>query len=716
VSLRRILSCLLLAGALVGAEWSTSPLGAFAVATLADESVVARLQARFHASGKPVFLMGNPVAGVQQGDILRFSDKAFLVDADVWQTLSAEGALRALRQSPVVRVQAAANPGAWNARARIVSGSREKKLYEFGAALLKSLEQSMGGVPQGQRLFLSLEGGQLVLTAPATFLDKLRAPVPVPAAAVVAEPRERIPFGRPKWFSPPPGDSLLVGQKVLWRPWAEDDSGGPTAGFRYEYQGDIPTGLSWDEGSRTLQGVPQDTGHFASRWTVSSERGSDTFTWCPSVRTPAQRVVHISTEGLSVEMPWDTLLEHRWYEWDPGQVRADWDDAGIALDSVRGDGDISWNGRTLVFRPRAPGRTDFHFVFRERGVRRIVDVSKPVKAYLPPVFLSRLGGSTVLEGEVRTYHPVVVDPQGGPVQILAEVPPGSPLSWDGRDLVASPQGPGAWAARLEARDTLDQVKVQWVEFHSQAKSTAAVTIRHRWEAGAAPWEAELDLGSGRIGLFTPDLGRMVAWKTWTRQDWPFLYGGMELLGEESRRRGNSLGGDLGFTLRIPDPKILTGGIMARIHATASAQPEIPWTFEGETFGWLRQGILLTDTVGYNGLVSSQIGGSGDPETDARYDKVFRRIQADDFDRHNLVIFTRLEGWLHLPLGLGAGVGLWREDLPVENRYDQRVGIGARWRPTTPAGMFSAAIRAGWGSAESGAALWGDLVWTTGILP
>jgi hypothetical protein len=131
---------------------------------------------------------------------------------------------------------------------------------------------------------------------------------------------------------------------------------------------------------------------------------------------------------------------------------------------------------------------------------------------------------------------------------------------------------------------------------------------------------------------------------------------------------------------------------------------------------LRQGILLTDTVGYNGLVSSQIGGSGDPDADARYDKVFKRVEADDFDLHNLVVLTRLEGWLHLPWSLGAGVGWWREDLPVGNRYDQRVGIGTRWRPVTPEGTFCATVRAGWGSAGSGGAVWADLVWTTGILP
>jgi hypothetical protein len=800
----RALSLLALLAAGAGADWSTAPLGAFAVATLADQAVVARLQARFHAAGTPVFLLGSPVSGLQQGDILRFSDKAFLVDADVWQTLSAEGALRALRQSPVVRVQAAANPSAWNARSRIVSGAREKKLYEFGAALLKSLEQSMGGIPVGQRLFLSLEGGQLVLTAPASFLDRLRAG---PSASA------HVPRGRPEWVSPPPPDSLWLGQKLSWTGWAVDDSGGPTSDFVFGFLGNLPAGLLWDGESRTLQGAPTDTGSSEARWTVAGERGGDTLVWHPVVRRPQPprlegqptlprcggnwsfspvpwssrwpgsalkvfpvslppgatwdsaavsaawsprdsaaggtdsvcgttvdlgfRVVDptgasatrtwslrvqrrkdlVSPDGLLVELPWDTLLEKRWYTWDPGRVRSDWEDAGVGLDSVLADGDATWDGRVLSFRPLRAGRMDFRFVFAERGSRRVVEVSKPVKAHLPPVFLSRLGGSDVADGSVRTYRPVALDPQGGPVQILAEIPPGAPLAWDGRELVVSPHGQGEWAARLEARDTLDQVAEQWVDFRSRPSSASVVTVRHRWEAGTAPWEAEIGLGNGRIGLFVPDLDRLVGWTSVVRQDWPFLYGGMDFLGAEERRKGNSLGGDLGLTLRVPNSDILTGGVMARISATASARPGLPWSFEGEVLAWLNQGILLTDSGGFMDLTRAEASGGGnDSAADARFGKALGQIESDEFGRKNLVVLSRLEGWFHLPWDMGAGIGLWRDDLPIAHEFDQRVGFGIRWRPRTPAGTFSATLRTGWGPAGSGTAVWGDLQWTTGILP
>jgi len=801
----RVLPLLALLAACAGAEWSNAPLGAFAVATLADQAVVARLQARFHATGTPVFLLGSPVSGVQQGDILRFSDKAFLVDADVWQTLSAEGALRALRQSPVVRVQAAANPSAWNARSRIVSGAREKKLYEFGAALLKSLQQSMGGIPTGQKLFLSLEGGQLVLTAPASFLDRLRAG---PSAGAQAH----VPRGRPEWVSPPPPDSLWTGQKLAWTAWAVDDSGGPTTDLAFGYLGSLPAGLVWDKESRTLQGAPLDTGTSDVRWTVVGERGGDTLDWRPVVRRPQpprlegeptpprcggnwsfapvpwssrwpgsalgvvpislpsgarwdsaagsvewsppdsvagrtnsvcgasvdlgfrvsdptgasasrtwsvrvqRRKDLISSAGLLVELPWDTLLERRWYTWDPGRVRSDWEDAGVGLDSVLADGDAAWDGRILSFRAPRAGRMDFRFVFSDRGSRRVVEVSKPVKPYLPPVFLSRLGGSDVADGSVRTYRPVAQDPQGGPVQVFAEIPPGAPLAWDGRDLVVSPVGPGDWAARLEVRDTLDQVAEQWVDFRSRPSSAPVVTVRHRWEAGTAPWEAEASLGNGRIGLFVPDLDRMLGWTSLVRQDWPFVYGGMDFLGAEERRKGNSLGGDLGLTLRVPNSDILTGGVMARISATASARPGLPWSFEGEVLAWLNQGILLTDSGGFMKLTQAQLGGGSDSAADARFGKALGQIESDEFGRKNLVVLSRLEGWLHLPWDMGAGVGLWREDLPIAHRFDQREGLGLRWRPGTPAGTFSATIRAGWGPAGSGTAVWGDLQWTTGILP
>jgi len=801
----RVLALMALLASAAGADWSTAPLGAFAVATVADQAVVARLQARFHATGAPVFLLGSPVSGVQQGDILRFSDKAFLVDADVWQTLSAEGALRALRQSPVVRVQAAANPSAWNARSKIVSSVREKKLYEFGAALLKSLEQSMGGVPTGQKLFLSLEGGQLVLVAPASFLDRLRAG---PAASAQAH----VPRGRPRWVSPSPPDSLWVGQKLTWTAWAVDDSGGPTADLVFGRLGDLPAGLVWDEDSRTLQGAPLDTGSSVVKWTVVGARGGDTLVWRPVVRRPAPprlegqpvsprcggnwsfapvpwssrwpgsalkvapiqlptgarwdsaamsvswsprdsgtdgtksvcgktvevgfRVVDpagatgtrtwslrvqrrrdlISSDGLLVELPWDTLLERRWYTWDPGRVRSDWEDAGIALDSVEGDGEVSWNGRVLVFRPARAGRMEFRFVFSDHGVSRVVELSKPVKPYLPPVFLSRSGGSGVAEGSVRSYRPVAVDPQGGPIQLFAEIPPGAPMAWDGRDLVVSPKGTGTWAARLEARDTLDQVAEQWVDFRSQAGSNPVVTVRHRWEAGTAPWEAEMSLGSGRIGLFVPDLDRMFGWTSLVRQDWPFVYGGMDFLGADERRKGNALGGDLGLTLRVPNSDILTGGVMARIVATASARPDLPWSFEGEVLAWLNQGILLTDSGGFMKLTRAQAGGGYDTTGDAGFGKALSEIETDEFARKNLVVLSRLEGWFHLPWDMGVGVGLWREDLPIAREFDQRAGFGLRWRRGTSAGTFSATVRAGWGPAGSGASAWGDLQWTTGILP
>ena len=77
---RLLLPLLLLSGSL-RAQWNASALGGFAVATLSDPGIVSRLDNRFKSQGSPVFLIGNPQLGLQQGDLIRFRDKAVLIDA-----------------------------------------------------------------------------------------------------------------------------------------------------------------------------------------------------------------------------------------------------------------------------------------------------------------------------------------------------------------------------------------------------------------------------------------------------------------------------------------------------------------------------------------------------------------------------------------------------------------------------------------------------------
>jgi len=783
------------------AEWNPSTIGMFSVATLSDQAVVSKLQARFHASGMPFFLLGNPSRGLQQGDILRFADKAFLVDADVWQTLSSEGALRNLRQSPLAKVQAGATPAAWTARAKAVGSARERKLYEFGASLLRSMEQAMGGVPQGQRLFLSTEGGQLVITAPAGFLDRIRAvaverdkPKDGPASA-----------GRPRWVSKGPPDTLWVGQELSWQGWAVDDSGGSTAAFRYSLEGALPEGLQWDAESRMVQGAPVSSQSSRAKFVVSSTRGSDTLHWSPRIlvhtpptldgdppeascheswvfrpwissrdwhpsrlqvdvqksppgmrwdsargevrwtetsslcgkdfsltlmvtdpvgaqvkrtwKLPVRERDHVlATEGLRVDLPTDTLLQGKWYTWAPGVLLAEWRRQGVRLDSVTGNLDLDWNGKRLAFRSVHVRPARFQFWFHEGDRPREIKHIREVRRYEPPRFLGDMGGSEVPEGSVRSYKPIVSDPQGGGVLLTADVPADAPMRWNGSELVIAPKKAGEWPVRFIARDTLGQTSERWVAVRTQGKSPSGWRVETRWAQDVNPWMVSYDFGKGRMGLFSPNPGHLFT-RSSMGGDFPYLVLGADLLPSSLRSQGASLGGDLGLGLRVPDRMLLTGGIMTRVAGRSIPRGWIPVSVECEVYGWIRQGILLTDTSGLVSLLDSVHGLEDIEDLKGRYAPLLVDVLEDAFDKDNIVLLSRLEAWVRGPWTLSAGVGIQRDDRLISGRFHQRLSLGLRSRPQASwLGTLEATGRVGWGPGGSGWAARFDLDWASGILP
>lgn len=229
------------------------PVAGYGVATLSDPAMVARLAGRFKAHGQPVFLMGDPSTGLQQGDIIRFPDRAVLIDGDVWQTLQTEGALDALRraQGRVAQLRARANPAVWDERRRLVSG-RDGKGYALGAALLRTLEAATGTMPASGRMQLSFERGDLVILAPRTFLDALRAS-PVGDASAHDRAGNPHPF-----FTTPPPSRVFADRPFLWRAWVVDSAGGASGDIRVDLLSPVPDGLRWNAATRTLSGAPKD--------------------------------------------------------------------------------------------------------------------------------------------------------------------------------------------------------------------------------------------------------------------------------------------------------------------------------------------------------------------------------------------------------------------------------------------------------------------------
>lgn len=237
------------------AKNGAEPLNHYGLSTLQDSATGVRLASRFKAKGRPVFLIHDPNIGLAQGDIMRFQDKAVLVDADVWQTLQDEGALGHLKASPLVRVQAKASVPSWDSRAKLVASPSEKKAYLLGAELLKILEENFGGIPTRQQMAVVFDGSSLVLMAPAEFLEQLR----------YATVRKVAPSGAPALVSPPP-ERAFTGRPFRWQAWAADPSE-PSGTLHYALHGDLPKGLAWDAATHTLKGVAEAEG----RWALIAE-------------------------------------------------------------------------------------------------------------------------------------------------------------------------------------------------------------------------------------------------------------------------------------------------------------------------------------------------------------------------------------------------------------------------------------------------------------
>jgi len=721
--MKGIACALALATGSVFAQWSAPQVGSFAVATLKDPGIEKKLRDRFKASGAPVFLIGNPGSGLQQGDIVRFSDKAVLVDADVWQTLASEGALRSLKQAPLVRVKAGADPGAWVARARLVPNPKEKRLYEFGSALLKVLETSVGDLPDGQKLFLSFEGGQMVLTAPSSFLERIKAGKGDVASAQAQTPKEKNPpKGKPRFANRPPHDTVGLGSRLDWTAWAVDDSGGPTYAYKYRVDGQIPSGLAWDAESHRFSGSTVQKGSWAMVLRVQDQGGeSDSLVW-NLVVAPEAPVKDASRpddppELAGFELPWDTLVESRQYSWKLDQQAILWEKLGVTLAKVEADAaDARWDGRNLSVRPRREGFASLRMKFLRGGRASEVVRTFPVKRHPSPVFLSRLGGSSMVEGSSRTYRPVAQDGYGGKVSIEAVYSLDAPIDWDGTELRVSPKAPGSWSVKFVARDSLDHAAEQWITFVSEARHLSRTSLETWWVAGAHPWLFSLEFGRGRLGLFTPAPGRIFNAGSAVRQDWPYLMLGSNLLGVEAIRKGHAFTVDMGGTLRLPNAAVLTGGIVGRIQAKYDARPAYPMVFEGEFMGWVQQAIVATDTARLRATMEARNDQAGVDEMQQRYGAVLGQVLSDAFNRRNAVFETRMEVWLPTPWMFQVGGGLWREDIPVSMTMSHRLGGGVRFAPSGRFGGVEATARWGWGPGRAGAAAWWSLRWASGILP
>lgn len=689
------------------ADYVTESVVGYGASMLSDRNIEARLAARFKARGRPVFLMASPSRGLAQGDLLRFSDKAVLIDADVWQTLQAEGALPQLlrSQGSVVQLRARAREGAWTERRRLVGTPHERKGYALGAQLLRALQEAGGGGALKGRLQLAFEGNDLVLLASRSFLDALGT-MRDPEAC--AEPRAVSP--RPFLVTSGLPARVVADAPFHWRAWALDSAGGPSRNLRVDLLSSLPEGMAWTPSTRVLQGRwPQ--GEWSLELAATAAGRADTLrTRIVSWRNRPPRIVFDPPPARAGE-PWTLIPVVSDSDHPAGEVRlrlleapagASWDPLAGRLDWTpppwaRRD---PYRVRFLATDPVGDSTEGvLEFSVSREGSGRVAVQASPDR---PPTWLSELGTGRIRLGDTLRYRPLARDPEDDSLQIVCQGDSAEGTVWDGQRLWFAPARTGWIRARCVATDSAGNAVPQELALRARAAHDRRWWLAHQRNATAAPWEVGVSSGAGRMGLLVVDPRRTFLWKSWSEQDWPMLFVGMDLLG--GGREGNRLWLDVGGVLRCPAARFFTGGVMGRLEGVFHPLgPSAPLVVEPSLLAWVHQALLMVDTTGWRytatGIDSLRVV----LDIRDRYQPVGRQILSDAYDPRNAVVLTRIDAWWEFHRHLEAGPAWWREDRLVGASFRQYLGAGVRSRWSWSRMHLAPSAVAGWGAGNSG---WG----------
>jgi hypothetical protein len=191
----------------------------YGTSTINDSSAAVRLRSRFQASGTPVFLINNVRIGLTKGDILRFADKAVLIDGNVWQTLKNDSILQSLPPVKILAQRAGSASSYWKDNSVTAKTREQINIFALGSRLLNVFENDFNGIPDSQGIFLQFNGKDVVLAAPAPLLKNLKPAVlnktsPIP---------EKIDSAAPLSYDTllellvnPPWDTLVCGRRYSW--------------------------------------------------------------------------------------------------------------------------------------------------------------------------------------------------------------------------------------------------------------------------------------------------------------------------------------------------------------------------------------------------------------------------------------------------------------------------------------------------------------------
>ncbi len=672
-----------------------SSLKHYGVAKLTDPAIEASLAARFKAGGSPLFLIHNLRVGVSAGDFMQFKDKAVLIDAKVWQTLSVEGALKNLKQAPIVRIQAKSNSKSWKNRATRIKNQRKKKAYLLGAEILKILEDHFEELPTQNEMTLQFRQNNLVLLAPDAFLDRLKF-------RRVQKIPELMPAGAPVFVSRPPETSTKVGAPFNWQAWAVDPQE-PSQNLKYDILDTLPEGLAWEPEDHSLSGVGIRSDSVPVSITVTNNKMlSDTLRFHVVFKANHPPVIINAPAGYVKEgEDWFFTPLISDPDDDPAQTTISLDaaPAGMVLDSNT----LRWTIPFDYIRDRfeikltvsdtAGGSTQANYEVMIHGANR------------PPVFVSTLNSWVLEQGQTPTYRPIAIDPDGDSVEVRAILPESDELSWDGEQLNIKTEVPGYFSVEFQASDSAGNIAKQRIAYRIKPKvrTWRGVTVKTDFFSDQKSFEILGTKRNVRLGLRIPAIdGTLKRFFGWDRRDFPYFIVGTNFFTARGLQQGRYMWVDGGLIFNRTASRLTSGGLLVRLDSRFASRGSFPGFVEVGFIAAARQAILLVETPSESILDFEQ-----------KHLETAKRLFSEYNEKYNVLLELRVEGWYPLGLNVWSGPIFWRLDLPLAERFEQRLGWGIRYHWRSQRFNISSGFRSAWGGSTVGHAMYWDLRFSFG---
>ncbi|MBF0432003.1 MAG: hypothetical protein HQK83_12030 [Fibrobacteria bacterium] len=666
-------------------------LNHYGIVVLSDTRISENLAGRFRATGPPIFLVHDLSIGVAQGDFMKFQDKVVLITSKVWQTLVKEGALDKLKQASVLRIQAKARSDSWDSRTKTVPEGRSKKAYKLGTEILKIFEDHFNQIPGKHEIILEFKGSHLVLTAPHNLIDKLKF------RKVQKVPEDRN-LGKPFFVTEPPDCPIKTGQTFFWQIWAADPHE-PSADLEYMMEGELPDGLYWDRENHAVRGDSLVDGAWPVVFYVQNSINKRdslpvTFTFSHN-RAP-----------LVLNEPLHKVRADEIWHFTPVLFDPDDDTSSLSLSVHNMPKGMLFDSVSHSLTWVAPDSikiSSFHFQLRVEDTAgaysekqyRVMVTNDSNRA---PVFMSEPSGWSYWEGDDVHYRPVVVDPDGDSVTLQILVSDYNNFTWDGTRLHLGTKTSGVYQVEFIAKDSDGEIGKQRMIYR--------VVPRTQYKYGASlnfaafdvfsPIEALVERKGMRAGFYFPVFFDLFQDNFHFKDNVPYIVVGTNLLSDRAYKNGNHLFVDGGLFLDRSMPKITAGGLLLRMDGRFFIPSDFPGFVDFELLGFARQAVLIIETFSNTQMIFED-----------KHVTSARELYQVYNDEKNLFISFRLEGWYPLGYGLWSGPFAWHYDVPIDSRYEQRLGWGLRFKWKKRSYSMQQSLQCAWGGTSAGFSVyWG----------